>query len=72
MGIVNWDGFNFESKWLVNTTKCVTCRDDIPVTDINANGMCDKCIEIENKMLERLAGKWANMVLDKEEKMGWW
>lgn len=75
MGIVNWGGFAFESKLLVNTTKCVTCREDIPVTDINANGMCDTCVDIENRMLERLAGKWADMVFKEEEEnkwRGWW
>lgn len=72
MGNINWGGFSFDSKWLVQTKKCVTCREDIPERDLNANGMCDRCVEIENKMLERLAGKWANMVIEKEEKMGWW
>ena len=73
MGKINWGGFAFDSKWLVQTKKCVTCREDFPEEDLNVNGMCDKCIEIENKMLERLAGKWANMVLEKEDKkMGWW
>lgn len=72
MGNINWGGFSFDSNWLVQTKKCVTCRENIPEHDLNVNGMCDRCVEIENKMLERLAGKWANMVVEKEEKMGWW
>lgn len=72
MATIKWGDFTFESTWLVPTTKCVTCREDIPVNDINANGMCDTCVEIENRMLERLAGKWADMVIEKEEKRGWW
>lgn len=30
MGRVNWGGFTFDSDWLVQTKKCITCRDDFP------------------------------------------
>ena len=39
MGKINWGGFTFDSKWLVQTKKCVTCREDFPEEKINANGM---------------------------------
>lgn len=77
MGRVNWGGFTFDSDLLVQTKKCITCRDDFPENEINVNGMCNKCQEIENKLLEKLAGTWANKVLDNEEQqlksqIGWW
>lgn len=77
MGKIRWGGMEFENSWLIQTKKCVTCREDIPENEININGMCDKCVEIENRMLDRLAGKWANKVLEDDDKqirnqLGWW
>ena len=28
--------------------------------------MCQRCTDIENNMMERLAGKWGQMVIDEE------
>ena len=72
MGKVNWSGFTFESKWVVNATECVICKDKVPVDEVNVNGMCEKCQEIENNLLERLAGKWADMVTEEDERRSFW
>ena len=72
MGKVNWSGFTFESKWVVNATECVICKDKVPVDEVNVNGMCEKCQEIENNLLEKLAGKWADMVTEEDERRSFW
>lgn len=72
MGKVNWSGFTFESKWVVNATECVICKDKVPVDEVNVNGMCEKCQEIENNLLERLAGKWSDRVTEEDERRSFW
>ncbi|MDE5977131.1 MAG: hypothetical protein K2G70_01515 [Turicibacter sp.] len=74
MGVINWGGFRFESNLLVEVKECCTCRERKPKGEILSNGMCGRCTEIENKLLERLAGKWGLMVLEQEveqDKNGW-
>ena len=56
MGMVNWDGFRFASEWITETKECCTCREKVPVDKLLSTGMCQRCTDIENKMLERLAG----------------
>ena len=52
------DGFEINSKYLIETKECCTCREKIPVNQLLGNGMCRRCTDIENNMMERLAGKW--------------
>lgn len=66
MGKVNWMGINFESNWLIETQECTACRERKPLDEILGNGMCKRCTDIENNMMERLAGKWGQMVMDEE------
>ncbi len=77
MSRISWGGFEFDSKYLVQTKKCTACRDSYPEDQVNVNGLCERCQDIESKLLERLAGTWASKVLDDDEKqlkkqIGWW
>lgn len=74
MSRINWGGFSFESSLLVHTKECRGCRKDFPEDKINSNGYCSSCQDIEDRMLERLAGAWADKVLKEEEKRSrsWW
>lgn len=69
MGMVNWDGFRFKSEWITETKECCTCREKVPVDKLLSTGMCQRCTDIENKMLERLAGKWGQMISDSNEEI---
>lgn len=69
MGMVNWDGFRFASEWITETKECCTCREKVPVDKLLSTGMCQRCTDIENKMLERLAGKWGQMISDSKEEI---
>lgn len=66
MGKINWGGFVFESNLLVEVKECCTCREKVPVDQLLGNGMCQRCTDIENNLLERLAGKWGQMVTEEE------
>ncbi len=72
MGMVNWDGFRFQSEWITEAKECYTCREKVPVDKLLSTGMCRRCTDIENKMLERLAGKWGQMVLEQESEADVW
>ena len=66
MAKINWGGFVFESNLLVEVKECCTCREKKPINEILGNGMCQRCTDIENNMMERLAGKWGQMVINEQ------
>lgn len=69
---VTWGDSTFYSKWIIPTAECVICKNQVPEDEINVNGMCEKCQEIENNLLEKLAGKWADKVTEEEERRSFW
>ena len=66
LNTINWGGFEFNSRLLVEVEECCICHDKKPIDEILGNGMCRRCTEIENNLMERLAGKWGQMVLEQE------
>lgn len=69
MGMVNWGSFRFASEWITETKECCMCHEKVPVDKLLSTGMCQRCNDIENKMLERLAGKWGQMISDSNEEI---
>ena len=63
---MKWMGFEINSKYLIEVEECCACREKIPVDQLPGNGMCQRCTDIENNLLERLAGKWGQMVIEEE------